>query len=84
MEKEEVSAGEPITIGQVTLVPIIRTVSHCRRSGRGVVGFGTRDVLGVVVLSPEGAHAISVSGEEVPVERFTKQVPEVAGLLREV
>ena len=83
MEKEEVSAGEPIAIGQVTLVPVIRTVAHCRRGGRGVVGFGTREVLGVVVLSPERQFAISVSGEEVPVERFAKQAPEVAELLED-
>ena len=83
MEKEEISAGERITVGQVTLLPILRTVAHCRKGNRGIIGSGSRDVLGVVVLSPAGHRAISVSGESVPVERFTKQVPQVVELLRE-
>jgi len=76
-----VSAGEHIAVGQVTIVPIVRTSAHCRRGGRGLVGFGSKDVLGVVVLSTEGQYAISVSGEEVPLERFAEQVPELARLL---
>ena len=82
MEKEEISAGERITVGQVTLLPIIRTVAHCRKGSRGIIGSGSREVLGVVVLSPEGQHAISVAGEEVPVERYASQVPEIEELPR--
>ncbi len=82
MEKEEISAGERIGIGEVTLLPIIRTVAHCRKGSRGMIGSGSRDVLGVVVLSPAGQRAISVSGEAVPVERYASQVPEIEELLR--
>lgn len=82
MEKEEISAGEHITVGQVTLLPILRTVAHCRKGSRGIIGSGSRDVLGVVLLSPEGPRAISVSGESVPVERYASQVPEIEELLR--
>ena len=83
MEKKEVSAGEHIAVGQVTIVPIVRTSAHCRRGGRGLVGSGSKEVLGVVVLSPEGQYAISVSGEEVPLKHFAEQVPEVERLLTE-
>ena len=82
MEKEEISAGERITVGQVTLLPILRTVSHCRKGSRGIIGSGSRDVLGVVVLSPQGQYAINVSGESVPVEDYAAQVPEIEELLR--
>ena len=82
MEKEEISAGERIIVGQVTLLPVIRTVAHCRKGSRGIIGSGSREVLGVVVLSPEGPHAINVSGESVPVEDYAAQVPEIEELLR--
>ncbi|MBL7165248.1 MAG: hypothetical protein ISS55_02030 [Dehalococcoidales bacterium] len=82
MEKEEISAGERITVGQVTLLPILRTVAHCRKGSRGIIGSGSREVLGVVVLSPAGHRAISVSGESVPLENYISQVPEIEELLR--
>jgi hypothetical protein len=82
VEKEKISAGERITVGQVTLVPILRTAAHCRMGSRGIIGSGSREVLGVVVLSPQGHRAISVSGESVPIERYASQVPEIEEFLR--
>ncbi len=82
MEKEEISAGTLIRVGEVTLVPILRTTVVCLSGRRGITGFGTREVIGMVVVSPEGNRAISVSGEEVPVEKYTEKVPEINELLR--
>jgi hypothetical protein len=81
VEKEEISAGELITVGQVTLLPILRTVANCRMGSRGIIGSGSRDVLGVVVLSPAGQWAISVSGESVSVEDYVRLVPDISELL---
>ena len=82
MEKEEISAGTYIRVGEVTLVPILRTAVVCLSGRRGVTGFGTREVVGIVVVSPTGNHAISISGEEVPLDDYASQVPEVKELLR--
>ena len=82
MEKEEISAGTYIRVGGITLVPILRTAVVCLSGRRGVTGFGTREVVGIVVISPPGNHAISISGEEVPIEEYASQVPEVKELLR--
>ena len=82
MEKEELGAGTPIRIGEVTLVPILRTAVVCLSGRRGVTGFGTREVVGIVVISPTGNHAISISGEEVPLDDYASRVPEVKELLR--
>lgn len=83
MEKEEVSAGEYIKIGGITLVPILRTAIVCLGVRKGITGFGTREVVGLVVVSPTGNHAISISGEEVPVDDYTSRVPEVKELLQQ-
>jgi len=82
VEKEEVSTGTVIRIGEVTLIPILRTVVVCLSGRQGVTGFGTREVIGIVVVSPEANHAISISGEEVPIEDYVEKVPEVRELLR--
>ena len=82
MEKEEISAGTYIRVGEVTLVPILRTAVVCLSGHRGVTGFGTREAVGVMVISPTGNHAINISGEEVPIEEYASRVPEVKELLR--
>ena len=81
MEKEKVSIGEHITIGELTLVPILRTAVVCLSGRRGITGFGTKEVTGIVVVSPTGNHAISISGEEVPLEEFATTIPQIDELL---
>jgi hypothetical protein len=82
VEKEKISVGTRITIGELTLVPILRTSVVCLSSRRGIAGFGTKEVTGIVVVSPAGNRAVSISGEEVPVEEFASAVPEIEELLR--
>jgi hypothetical protein len=82
VEKEKISTGTVIRIGEVTLIPILRTVVVCLSGRRGVTGFGTREVIGMLVISPAGNRAISISGEEVPVEKFTAQVPGIDELMQ--
>ena len=82
MEKEEVVADEAIIVGETTLLPIVRTVIVCRNGKEGIVGFGGKEIIGVIVISPMGQYAINVSGEEVPVDDYTNRIPKVADLLR--
>lgn len=82
MEKEEVVASEPIIVGETMLLPIVRTVMVCRSGTEGVVGFGGKEIIGVIVISPTGQYAINVFGEEVPVDDYASRIPKVAELLR--
>ena len=81
METKEVSAGQYITVGKITLLPIIRTSVTCRSVNRGVVCSGSKSLIGIVVVSPKRKYAMNMDGEEVPVEQYTEQVPEVKKLL---
>lgn len=82
VEREKITAGECITIGQTTLIPVIRIVAHCRKGSRGITGFGYSDVLGILILSAEGTHAIDVSGKSIPVEHYVELVPGLAEFLQ--
>ena len=81
METKEVSAGQYIAVGETTLLPIIRTSIICRSVNRGVVCSGSKSLIGIVVVSPKRKYAIDVDGEEVPVELYAEQAPEVKELL---
>jgi len=81
LETQEVRAGERITIGGITLLPIINTSVRCLNVERGIVCYGSKTLDGIVVVSEKWTGAMNVAGEEVPVERYAEQVPEVRELL---
>jgi hypothetical protein len=70
MEKEVIFTGEPLNVGAVTLVPVLRTRVGCQSRAGGMVATGAKDVIGVVVISAEGLHAITVTGDELRLEKY--------------
>ena len=82
MEIEEVSVGQPITIGETMLVPIVRTSMSCRNVNNGIVCFGSKNPVGIVIISPKWKSAINVAGEEVPIDQYTEQVVELKEMLQ--
>ena len=82
VEKEEVSAGQPITVGEIRLIPIVRTAISCRNANSGIVCFGSKNLVGIVIISPKWKRAINVAGEEVPINQYTEQVAELKELLQ--
>lgn len=82
MEIEEVSAGKPITVGETMLLPIVRTSISCRNVNSCIVCSGSKNLVGIVIISPKRKHAINVAGEEVPIDQYTEQVPKLKELLQ--
>ena len=82
LEIEEVSAGKPITVGETMLLPIVRTSISCRKVNSGIVCFGSKNPVGIVIISPKGKSAINVAGEEVPIDQYTEQVAALKELLQ--
>jgi hypothetical protein len=78
---EEIKAGQPMRVGEITLVPIEHTFVSCESMEGGVVVRGSKGLAGIVVVSGKNRYAIDLTGEEVPMDRHLKQVPELARLL---
>ncbi len=81
MKIEEVKAGQPIRVGDIMLVPIERTFVSCVGMEGGVVVRGSKGLAGIVVVSGRNRYAIDLTGQEVPMDRYLKQVPELVRLL---
>ena len=82
MNTEEVKAGQPIRVGEFTLVPMERTLVSCVGVKRGVVVRGSKSPVGIVVVSAEDTRALDLNGKEVPLEHYLKEVPDLAPLLK--
>lgn len=81
MEKKEIAVEGIVTIGEVTLLPIVRTCVYVRRAGRGAMCSASKHLMGVVIVSPEGRRALNLAGEEVPVEHYLELAPALRDLL---
>ena len=81
MEIEEITAGQPIRVGDITLVPIIRTFVSCAGVERGVVVHGSKRPTGIVVVSKGDKYAMNLTGKRMPIDQYLRQVPGLAEVL---
>ena len=81
MEKEEIAVEGAVTIGEVTLLPIVRTWVGVRHAGSGIVCSASKRPLAVVIVSPDGLRALNVEGEEIAIEDCLELVPALRDML---
>ena len=81
MATKKVSADAPITVADVTVIPVTESVSHCWNGKRVVSFFGVKRPVGVVMVSPSWRKAFRITGEEIPVAQFIQEAPGIKELL---
>ena len=75
MERKEVEIGSPVSIGEISLVPVAELSLNYRGGKRCSSFFGIKQPVCIVVVSPSGKRAFRASGEEVPLEQLIQEVP---------
>ncbi len=81
MEKKEVSAGTPVTVAGVTLIPVEEVSINGWHGKGGGSFFGIKRPVGLVVLAPPVKKAFRVNGEEVPLDQLIREVPGIKQIL---
>ena len=61
MKIEEIKAGRPIRVGEITLIPIESTFVSCVGMEGGALVRGSKGVVGIVVISGKNRYAIDVT-----------------------
>lgn len=82
MEKEEITAGSPITAREVTVIPVIKTSIGCQGIGKGTSFSGFKRPTAVVVVSPEGTKAFDMTGEETSLDELMEAIPQLREMLQ--
>ena len=80
MEIESLSAGQPMTVGELTILPIIRIYIGCQNTDHLIVGSASKKPVAILVISPKKKRALNLDGEEVPLDQYA-EVPEVKKLI---
>ena len=81
MEKKEVEIGNPVTVAGVTLIPVIKASLNYWRGSGSLSFFGMKQPIGLVVVSQSTKRAFRITGEEVPLDQFIKEVPRIKEVL---
>ena len=84
MEKEKVEIGNPVTIGGLTLIPVVELSLAYWCSGGRFSCFGAKQPTSIVVVSPSEKRAFRVSGEEVPLDQFIEEIPGMKEVLETI
>jgi hypothetical protein len=74
-EKKEIIASSPIVFDGLTLVPIIEMHLRSWRYRSSFSVFGSRQVIGTIIVTPTATRALKVDGEEVTLEELKEEFP---------
>lgn len=66
------------------MIPVTKVSVSCQCRGGGVSLFGVKQPVSVVVASPSAKRAFRITGEEVPLDQLTQEVPGVRELVESV
>lgn len=81
---EELRAGNPLTIADVTLVPIERSAIQSDIGNMGYWLTGFKEPFAVVVCDATGTHAFGIDSAEIAVDMLIQKVPNLCAILSRI
>ncbi len=79
----ELRAGVPITVGEITIIPIERVWINSEKQPYAYWFNATKEAFAVVICELEGPRALDVEAHELPIDELKLKVPELESLLME-
>jgi hypothetical protein len=76
MEKVVTVEG-PLAIGGVTLIAVVRSSLACKSGAKGVLLYGFKLPIALVLITDSSKRAFRTTGEEVPIERLLEEFPDI-------
>jgi hypothetical protein len=76
-EKKEIITGSPVTVAGLTLIPIMETRLYHWRYHNSFALFGSKQAIGMIVVTPTLTKALKVNGEEVTLEELKREFPDL-------
>ena len=81
METKQIEIGNPVTVAQMTLIPVVEVSLNSWNTKNRCSCFGTKQPVSLVVVSPSGKRAFRITGEEVPLDQFIAETPGMREVL---
>jgi hypothetical protein len=84
MEKKEVTIEKPVTVGELTLVPVVQVLVNHWRVSSNTSFFSVKQPVAVIVISPLAKRAFRVTGGEVSLDQLIQEMPVIGEMLERV
>ena len=81
MNRRWLQADDPLTVGEITLIPVAEVFSFSMVQGERAAFAARKMPKAVVALGPRGAVALSAEGEAVSVKELADEVPGLGELV---
>ena len=81
MEINRYVLEKPILAGNVEIIPVTQIRAVVKKPGKSIMALGSKTVMGIVIKYPEKICTYRATGEEIPLEKFIEQVPDIEALL---
>jgi hypothetical protein len=76
-EKKEIVLDEPVSIAELTLIPVSRIWINVSSAKTGKSIIATKQPIAVVVVSPQTKRAFRVTGEEITLDEILREAPDL-------
>jgi hypothetical protein len=77
MERKQIEIGNPVTVEQITLIPVVELSLNSWYFGNCFSCFATKQAVSIVVVSSSWTRAFRINGEEVSLDQFIKETPGI-------
>ena len=81
MEKQEVGIDNPVEVAGVTLIPVVKVSLNYWHAKGGILFFGVKQAVAVVVVHPTAKRAFRITGEEVSLDQLMQEFPSTKEIL---
>ena len=77
----ELRAGEPYTLGNVTLVPIERVYLQSNQWKLGYRLTAFKEPHAVIICDAKGLHVLNLDAKEIPLQTLVQKIPDIDKIL---
>ena len=81
MEEQEVGIDNRVEVAGVTLIPVAKVSLNYWHANGGILCFGVKQAVAVVVVHPTAKRAFRITGEEVPLDQLMQEFPSTKEML---
>ena len=78
---EQITADTPISVCELTLIPIVRTRIHDNKNINDVLLSAAKEPLAIIVCDIHGVRAFDMCSSEVNINDLIQQIPSLQALL---
>ena len=82
MEKKTLTFGSPVTIGEFTLLPLVKSSLSYWHGKKWLSLLKIEEPANLLVISPLMCKAYNMTGKEVPLDELERELPNLKSEIR--